>query len=289
MKKLLISLKTLIIFSKKSIVFLWKRDPLYIVLILIGVILNSLQAFPSMYLIKYSIDLLARKSGLREYMITISVIVGIMLLIGIISTFIGNNRDNRKSVLRTNISLEMSKICMNVDYELVAEKDFLEKKDFTMDVLNNNKLELVIDSISGIISSILILLGMLYIVSSVSYIILIPLCLAIVCSLYSDFLNANVNFKEDKFKTEIHRKDSYIQSLSQDFSYAKEIRVFNLKDKFFKRMNDLQTLLFETSKQNFKTLRVSILVYYLADYILEMAIYLYLGYQILVLNLITVP
>ena len=63
-------------------------------------------------------------------------------------------------------------------------------------------------------------------------------------SIYYDYLNARQNFIDTKKETEYRKKTSYLQKISTDFQYAKEIRMFNLKDSFQGRMDEVEQLYF---------------------------------------------
>ena len=289
MKKIFSNIKNIIKYSGKSLAFLWRKNPAYVILIFINIIVGSIQVFPGMYLIKYSIDILTRKGDMTEYIIAISVIIAVMILFNIVSGLINNRIGYYRNILQSQIGYEISDVCMNVEYKLIGEKGFLEEKEFTLETLNQGKLESVINSIAGIISGIIVLSGTIYITSSVSVIIIVPLIISVICLIYYDYKNATQQYFDTKLRTETIRKVNYIYDTAQNFSYAKEIRLFNLKDKLYNRMKELQEILFKTRvKKATKIIGFAMLIIYLSDTILEAGIYLYLGYEVLMLHSITV-
>jgi len=289
MKKLFTNIKNIIKYSGKSLAFLWRKNPAYVMLIFINIIVGSVQVFPGMYLMKYSIDILTQKGSMTEYLLAISIIIGIMILLNIVSSFINNRINYYRNIIQSQISCEISDVCMNVEYKLIGEKEFLEEKEFTLETLNQGKLESVINSIAGIISGIIVMSGTIYIISSVSVIIIVPLIISLICGMYYDYKNAKQQYFDTKLRTETIRKVNYIYDTAQNFSYAKEIRLFNLKDKLYNRMKELQSTLYKTRvKKATKIIGFAMFTYYLADIILEAGIYLYLGYEVLALNSITV-
>lgn len=74
-------IKTLCYYSKRSLRFLWNNSRQYVVLTLISIILDSVSAFPAIYLVSYSVDLITRHVEFSSY---IRVISGIILLAVII-------------------------------------------------------------------------------------------------------------------------------------------------------------------------------------------------------------
>ncbi len=289
MKKILSNIKNIIKYSGKSLAFLWRKNPAYVILIFVNIVVGSVQVFPGMYLIKYSVDILTRKGSITEYIIAISVILGIMFLLNIANSLINNRIGYYRNIIQSQINYEISDVCMNVEYKLIGEKEFLEKKDFTLEALNQGKLESVINSIAGLISGVLVLSGTIYILSSISIVIIVPLIISLICRIYYDYKNAKGQYFDSKLRTETIRKVNYIYDIAQSFSYAKEIHLFNLKDKLYNRMKELQAVLFKTRvKKATKIIGFSMLLFYLADIILEAGIYLYLGYEVLALHHITV-
>lgn len=289
MKKIIANIKNIMKYSGKSLDFLWRKNPLYVILIFINIVINSVQVFPGMYLIKYSVDIMTRQGDMKEYIITIAVILCITLLLNIISGLLCNRISYYRNIIQSQINYEISDVCMNVEYQYISKKDFLEEKDFTLETLNQGKLEAVIDSIAGLISGALVFSGTIYIISSVSAIIIIPLVISLICSIYYNYKNAKRQYFDSKLRTETIRKTNYIYDIAQNFSCAKEIRLFNLKDKLYNRMKDLQYILYKTRvKKAFKIIGFSMLLYYLSDIILEAGIYLYLGYEVLAVHSITI-
>ena len=63
MKKIIKSFE----YSYKCILFIWKKSKVYFLLTIFSIIVSSIQAFPGMYLVSYSIDLLTKKVDLLKY------------------------------------------------------------------------------------------------------------------------------------------------------------------------------------------------------------------------------
>ena len=276
MKKIIKSFE----YSYKCISFMWKKSKGYFLLTIISIVVNSIQAFPGMYLVSYSIDLLTNKVDFNKYLRTIGFIVILMLLTSILSMLINSMLEYSKKKFYTKIRQEINYICLHTDYEKIQSKSFVEEKDFALSTLNNDSLEMYIQSVKTLISSIIVIAGTLYIISFASLFILIPLAVSIILVSYNSYLNAIQNYVETKEEIEYRKKSTYLQSISRDFSYAKEIRAFDLKDKFKKRMDEVDELLLRIKENRRKKRRPSNLLVYSAEAILQIAIYLYFGYKV---------
>ena len=281
------NLKVLLPYSAKSLCFIWRGSKAYLFLTLLSIIISAIQVFPSMYLINYSIDLLARQVAFREYLRVAGIIILIMLSVSLASMLINNRLGYVKNCFYSKIRLEIDDICLNTDYANIQRKTFLENKNFALAVMNNDSLDLFIKGLRSVLSSLIIISGVLCIISTVSFILLIPLFCALVIDLYNDYLNARQNFIDTKEEVEYYRKSGYLQSISSDFAYAKEIRMFNLKERFKQRMDEVDQLLFAFREHRRKQRRPLAIFTYGSDTVLDIAIYLYLGYKVLVTSAIT--
>lgn len=266
----------------KSIRFIWKENKAYLFFTLLSIILDSVKAFPAMYLTAYSIDCLTGMVSFSYYQKIVASMLSIMFLTTILSLLTDNRLTCIKGKFYSDIHIRIDNICMNTDYSNIQTKAFQENKAFALAALERDCLDLFIQSLRKILSALLILSGVIYIISKSSLLILIALVISFGISLYNDYLNARHNFTDTQEEVEHRRKSSYIQRISSDFAFAKEIRMFNLKDRFHSRMDEVEQLLFRVREIRRKRRNSSAAVAYAADAILDVCMYLFYGYQVLV-------
>lgn len=279
--------KRLLLYSKRSIKFIWINDRQYFLLMAISIVLGAIQVFPGMFLMSYSIDLLTKQVSLADYIVTVLFIISIMLMISIVLMLINNRLEYVKKRLNAKIRFDVDDVCLQADYADIQSKTFIDKKNFAITAINNGSLELVMQCLKSLVSSIIMVIGALYIISAVSFFILVPLAISLLISIYHDYLNARQNFIDTKEETEYRKKSSYLQKISTDFEYAKEIRMFNLKDSFQGRMDEVEQLLYRSRESRRKKRRPAGLMIYSSETILDIAIYLYFGFQVIVSASIT--
>lgn len=275
-------LKDLCYYSKLSLQFLWKNSKEYVVLTLLSIVLDSLSVFPGIYLARYSVDLITKQVKFSLYLQVITVIIAFMLFIALIGRLLTVRMEYVKQKMYAGIQLTIDQICLDTYYMNIQSKTFQERKAFAVAALQNDYLDLFIKSFKQILSSLFIISGVLYILSEVSFWILIPLAVSLVLEFYNDYLNARQNFVELKEETEYRRKTNYLQTISCDFQYAKEIRLFQLKDRFKRRMDEVDELLLRVREAHRKRRAPSNWMCYGSESLLDIAIYLYFGYQVLV-------
>lgn len=280
-------IKSLFVYSKKSLCFIWKTNKEYLLLTVLSIIFDSVKIFPGMYLTSLSIDCLVSEADFVEYLNVIIGIIAIIILVAALSTLTNNKLEYVKKRFYSDIRMQINDICMNTDFCNIQSKTFLESKTFAIEALNRDCLDAFIQSMRRVISCILIIGGVSYVISKSSLIILIALVVSLAINLYNDYLNARHNFTDTKEEVEYRRKSTYLQSISSDFSFAKEIRLFNLKNRFHKRMDEVDKLLFCARESRRKERNSSAAVAYAAEAILDICMYLFYGYQVLVSAAIT--
>lgn len=280
-------IKALFFYSKNSLRFIWKTNKEYLFLTVLSIIFDSVKIFPGMYLTSLSIDCLVGEADFGEYLNVIIGIIAVMILVAAFSMFTDNRLEYIKKRFYSDIRMQINDICMNTDFCNIQSKTFLESKTFAIEALDRDCLDSFIQSMRRVISCILIIGGVSYVISKSSLIILIALVVSLAINLYNDYLNARHNFTDTKEEVEYRRKSTYLQSISSDFSFAKEIRLFNLKNRFHKRMDEVDQLLFRARESRRKERNSSAAVAYAAEAILDICMYLFYGYQVLVSAAIT--
>lgn len=280
-------IKALFFYSKNSLRFIWKTNKEYLFLTVLSIIFDSVKIFPGMYLTSLSIDCLVGEADFGEYLNVIIGIIAVMILVAAFSMFTDNKLEYIKKRFYSDIRMQINDICMNTDFCNIQSKTFLESKTFAIEALDRDCLDSFIQSMRRVLSCILIIGGVSYVISKSSLIILIALVVSLAINLYNDYLNARHNFTDTKEEVEYRRKSTYLQSISSDFSFAKEIRLFNLKNRFHKRMDEVDKLLFRARESRRKERNSSAAVAYAAEAILDICMYLFYGYQVLVSAAIT--
>lgn len=280
-------LRLLLSYSRKSIQFIRKNDRQYFFLTAISIVLDVIQVFPGMLLLRYSIDLLTAQALFSDYLLTELSIILIMLMLSAVSRFTNNQMEYVRKRLDAKIRLDVDDVCLQTDYACIQSKDFIEKKSFAIAAIDNGSMELVVQCCKKLLSSVLMTIGTLWIISAASFLILLPLAISLLLSFYYDYLNARQNFIDTKEETEYRRKSSYLQKISTDFQYAKEIRMFHLGERFQNRMDEVEQLLYRSRERRRKKRMPSGILIYSSETILDVAIYLYFGFKVLVTGSIT--
>lgn len=267
--------------AKLSFGLIWSFNKKYLLLTFINIALSAIQVFPGMYLMTYSIDLLTNRAAFRDYFAMLCVIIGIMLATALMLMFVNNRLAYEKENLRSSLRNHVNRVCLDSDYMELQMKSYHEKREFALKAIDNDSLDLFIDSVKSLVSSLIILSGVVFIVSRVSLLIMIPVVISLLLNLLDDYLNARQNFVDTKEDIEYRRKSSYLHSISSDFAYAKEIRMFNLKERFKARMDEVEELMIKLREIRRKRLKPSAMLVYSSEALLDISVYLYFGWKVI--------
>lgn len=128
---------------------------------------------------------------------------------------------------------------MSMEYQYTEDKDKLNQMHIAFRAINNNSegIEGVYHTLFSFFTNIIVLIGYSWILLTLSPIIITILIISI---LINNMLVWNVKKYEYDVKDHIafhQRVLFYIENIMTDFSYGKEIRIFNLSDLFTNKFN----------------------------------------------------
>lgn len=281
MKKWMIPVKEFFYYACLSVKLLWKKSRQFLLFKILAIIMSAVLVFPGMYLLKFSVDMLTKKTELRAYLIMVLILTASMAALSLLKTILNNRLRYLNDKMKLQLHLDLADICLHMDYQDLENKEKMKQKEFAQKVINGNGLELFVQSIGEIISGILILSTVVYILSKVSMLILIPIGISLLINILYNYRNAKTGYIDTWDTVEYNRKNDYIQQVCRDFSFAKEIRLFHLKESLKKRMDDVDGLLFHLQEGRRKENRFLMVCFQFSDVVMEAAIYLYLGWLVI--------
>lgn len=267
---------------------LWKNDKIFLTFILLDVVLSSIIPFIGMYIIKYSINMLTVGAEFSQY-----VSVVLTLLVGsFVATILQSIVSTRSGVLGNMIGDKLfSNIfnkTMEIDYEMLLDKNVLEKRQLAMGVIEQGRFNNLVGNFKQFISNAIILVGIIYILSNIEWwILLIVIGIVILNSLStSTRKKAERTIHTDSIP--VNRKIEYFWSINSDFTFGKEIRIYEMKETLNDIYQDLAKTIQKYVEKIFELQFKGNTIFLVTNFFLNAVIYLYLGYKILVKNLITI-
>ena len=148
--------------------------------VLTDVILSASTPFVSMILVKYSINMLA--SG-TDYVRFLSIVVSLLLLLFLLSllqSVVSSRSGIMGNMIGDKLLRNIFNKTMEIDYELLLDKNVLEKRKLAMQVIEQGRFNNLVGNFKQLVSNAIILSGIIYLLSSIEFWILILVVLIVV-------------------------------------------------------------------------------------------------------------
>jgi ABC-type multidrug transport system fused ATPase/permease subunit len=286
--KWLVTTKTRFVYIGRMIKVLLETDRTFLLLILLDIFLSSISPFVNMYLIKQSIDMLTGKAGFSLYLPSVFTLLSVSFIISILYTLVANAANVHGNRIGNLLFRGIFIKTMEADYEMLLDKQILEKRELALKVIEQGRFNNLTGNFRVFVSNIIILGGIVYIVSGIEFwILLIVLAIVVINTLSTTTWKEGerVIFTES---VPINRKIMYFLSINADSASGKEIRIYSMLQRLSGIFDDLLKALEKYIKRAQGFSRRSGLIYYTTNFFLNLVIYGFLGYKLLVKNLITV-
>lgn len=271
-------------YYKETLLLICRKDKVYMTFSILRIIINSIRPFPGMILIREITKMLTGNYNSKAYISTLIPLLLLVMTTEVFYSIINSIYTRRKNLFCMKLTADMTTKSMTMDYENISSKDILDKKEMALKVFEN--FDNIFDGIGSIISNLIISLTVIYIVASVDFIILAVSLLGIVLNGYFSHMNQSKQYTFNTKNTQIYRRLHYFYNMFSDFSFAKEIRVFKMADKFSPIIDSLTKDSFRMSKRYFKYSYINSFISVIASTVLSLSVYLFLGYKVLVKNTI---
>jgi len=212
-------------------------SPSYIFLVILGSVLTSVQVFGNVILPRYLINALLDLDTKNIIIFGSSIVVFNFLFNFIIKTY-QRFLDVKNDYIQRKLTAEMGKKIMNVEYHYLEDPYYLDLKERALFAsVNQSSLMNLVRSFSSIIANFFTIIGLIVIMFTLSYILILVLFVGIGITLV---INALFKKYQQKFFQEllpVNRRYNYYFTLSMEPRLGKDIRLNNLSPLFLNRVN----------------------------------------------------
>ncbi|MCL1883769.1 MAG: ABC transporter ATP-binding protein/permease [Defluviitaleaceae bacterium] len=220
----------------KGLIFLlsysWKFSKRYVLALFLLQFVSATLPLMGIILPRFIIDELLGEMRIEVLFLLVGVLITVNLVGGIIVNFLRGYTFSSKGVVFSRFQTLLADKLSKCDFEYLENPEFLDTKERAKKFLyaNGQGFGAVLDSAISIIGKIFIFFGIVTILMTLSILIVI---LFVALVLISAFVESRVRkdyVKWDMEKAPIERKTAYFINLVEDFSYGKEMRIYNLKE-----------------------------------------------------------
>jgi ATP-binding cassette subfamily B protein/ATP-binding cassette subfamily C protein len=259
-----------------------KYDKWYLLFYIPLVFINSISPFVTIIFPKYIIDAIQYKKDVREVAILVLSMVAIKLALTLLSHGFQSICSQRILTIRAGMRVALNEKLLSVEYEKLESPQYLNMKlNATQCIERNYDIENLANNISSFFTALFTFIGISVILSTLNaWTIGLIIILACINGLAKSKQARKTHFFREKF-SEIARKLFYIIGVTWDYTYAKDIKCFGIKDWLNEKK---QNYLKETSGNSIKIFVLSAMIAFLSiatSAVQTVAIYMYLVIEVL--------
>lgn len=233
MKQMLDGIKVI----RYSLNFFWKNDRLFLLIKLLKVVLDVINGFLLVILPGYIIDSLSIFNNTKMAITYVIVFLISTIIHSLFSGIISKELSIRKIKLNYVLYQELLTSTSSIDYETFESAQTLDDFELAKKTLLDSHILGAVDHIFALVKNILSICSYFYIVFKYS-LIFVPLAtMIIITNAFYKNKQEQLYMNIQKDSASLDRKITYASSSLLDYDFAKEIRLFNLKDFIFEKYN----------------------------------------------------
>ena len=220
--------------------YIWKFNKMYIVYISALQLFSAALPLLSTVMSKYIIDELTTDRRVDRLILLVSILIGYNLIGGWMITFLNGRCFTSKGIVFQKFQTFMAEKLSLCDLEQLEDPEFLDAKEKAQQFLyaNGQGFGVALDSAIKIIGKIFVFAGLIVILSTLNiFVVLLFIAIVLVSGYFESKVRADY-VKWDMEKTPIERKTGYYMDLNEDFSYGKEIRLYNFREKLVSKISE---------------------------------------------------
>jgi ABC-type multidrug transport system fused ATPase/permease subunit len=281
-------LKTRMIYLGRMFRLLWQLDKILLFIIIGEVVILTFPPFITMYLIKFSIDMLTAGDDFASYLPTVLILLGIELVVNTIGNILAKRRDFLGNTFGVKLFCSLFEKTLKLDYDMLLDKEIMEKRQMAFKVVDQGKFYDLIRDFNSFVRNLLVICGIAYIIAQIESLFLFVVVLIVI-------INSALTARQTRLGRDIweqmapsDRKLRYFISIDTDTSFAKEIRLYKMQTGLSRMLHEVQAFDLSLFGKNVSFMLFSSQVQYITAACLKALIYSYLGFKVLVQRLITV-
>ncbi len=215
---------------------IYRTDKLYLFYLICETLCFSVISYPSIFLVKYAFDAMeAKEPFLRFAVICVSLIL-FQLAISLLKSKFNSIRPARTSLVVGRLYNEFHRKSMEMDYELLAEKEIREMQAFAGDFIRS-RLNGTVWNFVSLFSSLIAFAFSCALLININIWLIVAVVVSLLLDSALSALFISPNFKLNEKIMKIDRYIEYYESTTVSDA-AKDLRVFNLGEKFIEKAEE---------------------------------------------------
>lgn len=266
---------------------IWKENKSYFPWALSGVIFNALVPFPIIIFLKPIIDSLFTHRKLKEIVFYVILMLGITLILKILIEICKNATDKKIEKIKNDLMLMIQQKSTSIPYHYLENPDILNCKQTAMEILkpvNSGFMDfrVIMQNFNEMITNLLKIISLAYLIIHVDiFLILLVAIITIIHSCLTTYAKKKEFAAWEKGLVTVARKLGYLQNISVNNSYAKEVRIYGLSNWISNKIENLTSVTAKTVSKNISRYAGVEIISNSMTVLMEGFTYAYLGWLVI--------
>ena len=272
--------------SINNIIEFWKiiikTSKRFVLILCLNIIISAMTPFPSILLSKKVFDILSTGYSFKSFWIACLTLIVSTFILNYLSTIVNSKVEIMGQQLMYKLNISYNLKSTSISYELLSHPHILEERELAGKAINGSTFIDMIRSVSQIISNLLVLIGVIALFIQIDLIIILVVLIVIAINSYANNLIKKAQYKYSIEATPYMRKVSYIQSISSDLEYGKEIRINRIKPLLLRKISQLNAICFKFIEKTVKSQVRGIKISHITNSLQEFIVYMLLGIKVII-------
>ena len=259
---------------------LYNNDRKYLLIMLLEVVAFSIDKYPALLIMKYSIDAMTNNIVYSDYVGTIIPLIAIIFTLKMIRVIINTSRPCRDQVITENLFNSFFVKCMGIDYQTLESKEMQDKKELAK-YIANGKIAAVGWYFVEMFSSLIALIIATIFIIRIQMVILIIVILGLSVKVFLGKKHSDQTVHITKQQVIDNRYLSYLYGIGSDYEYVKEFRIFHYKKNLYKKISEAKQNYVKNNDRLLKINLFHLLAYNIEDFMIKLLSFGILGFSCL--------
>lgn len=220
---------------KRMAKHLWKQEPAQFGRVAVYTVLAAVYPFMAVFLPKIAIGILEQGGAGAEkrLVLTMGIYFVVAGVLAMLTKYLMAYISSRNMRVRLLYLADMSKKLMTMDYCHFEDAKFFDEyeKGTNAGNSNYNGIEGLYNKLVELPANFFALMGMVLMAGALSPVLLIALVMHVFIIMWTSKLTHDYEYAKKEELSKASRRIKYYKKTTQDFSYGKDIRIFNLRDR----------------------------------------------------------
>lgn len=258
---------------------IYRTDKLYLFYLICETLCFAVISYPSIFLVKYAFDAMEAKKPFAQFAVVCVSLILVQLVISLLKSKFNSLRPARTSLVVGRLYNEFHRKSMEMDYELLAEKEIRELQTFAGQFIRR-RLNGTVWNFVSLFSSLIAFAFSCALLIGINKWLIFAVCVILVLDTVISAMFVSPNFKLNERTMKIDRYIEYYENTTVSEA-AKDLRVFDLGTKFIGRLEECNRAKFRILKKKDVYSNIQGLLKLFISHIGDIVIYAVLGLFVL--------